>query len=134
MGVVIDVDQTLGNLEQRLCSAGIHRDVAEGCVERAFLPQRHAALGVRDARMVGSENDDETGDRYAREDFCGCPAGINVARVWNDDSPSRNSVRMSVCEQSRDYRAQLCGIVRIEPSADGGRPDVHPEEETPGQR
>jgi len=54
-------------------SSGFDRDITQRSAKSAGLPERHATLGVGETGVVGSENDDETGNgdlgKYRRPRF-----------------------------------------------------------------
>ena len=89
MRVVVHLHEPFRDLAQRLGGVGIHRDVAQRCVERTFLPQRHAAFRFADARVIRSEDDDETWNRNASKCSCSGWSGVDIASMRRDDCDGR---------------------------------------------
>ena len=136
--LVIHLDRSLRDLPERLRCGRIDRHIAEGRAKRARFPEGDAGPGVADAGVVWRQNEDQAGDRNAAEDAGGSGTGVHVASMGTDygDRPSgRLPVRPSgIGEQGCHRRPQFHGVFGIEATADGGRPDAHSAEGTPGQR
>src|SRR2546430_15908358 len=80
MGVVIDPHERRCG-EERVAESGADRDLAERCAKRACFPERDAALGIADARVIRRQDDDERRDGDADKHGSRRWPGVDVAGV-----------------------------------------------------